>query len=175
MSTRQKILCGLLTIAAFIAQWSLLFIDDAYAKQSEITVLSGRSTENSLLDRHDRAYAIEYNIPYEKWTARLGYLNEGSLSFGNRDGLFVQSVIREHLTERLSGEAFIGPYLTSTTKDIGGGAYRDMYSVRLLAGAGLNLRIADTLSAAMRWQRVTTFHDNDSDVWMLGLSYTFKQ
>lgn len=157
----------LLAALAFVAQWSLLFIDDAHA--DSLAILGGAAIANSLQDGHSRAWAVEQE--HGAW--RVGLLNEGRIEGRKRDGAYVQRAWFADLTPQLRTEVLAGPYLTASTLPTDPTHYRDEWRPLLLAGVGLDWRAHEHWHFLLRLQRVVSFSNMDADILLLGVKWGF--
>ena len=139
--------------------------------EDPISVFGGQAVSNSLNDAHSTAWAVSQKVGHGRWTAEYGYLNEGHRDGTKRDGIFALVGTDHRLTPRLSSSFSAGPYLTADTQATGPNSYRDVYGLALLAGFDLGVDLSPHWQTTLRWQHVMTFHDRDSDVFLIGIGF----
>jgi hypothetical protein len=162
---KRRLIIALLALAAFALQWGALYVLDARA--ASLTILGGTSIANSMEDGRGRAWALEQDFG----GFRAGILNEGHVEGRKRDGVYLQRALSADLTPRLATSAFAGPYLNATTLPTGPGSYRDSLRLGVLAGVGLNWRVAKRCQLVARAERVLSFDNTDADVILIGVRY----
>lgn len=139
--------------------------------EDPIAVFGGQAVSNSLNDARSNTWAVSQKVGHGNWSAEYGYLNEGHRDGTKRDGIFALVGAEHRVTERFSTSFSVGPYITADTQDTGPGTYRDVYGVALLAGMGLSVDLSRHWQLLMPWRHVMTFHDRDSDVFLIGIGY----
>ncbi len=153
-----------------------LFATSALAADgATVTLYGGVSVANSISDSKSVSRSIEQSVPTKFGSLDLGYLNEGHIDNYKRDGIYVMPEFAYHLTPKLATSFALGPYFTSTTIiDPNGVTYQDHYSVAALSAVSARYFITDSVSMTARWGHVFYARDNrDTDVFMLGVGYTF--
>lgn len=157
---------------------ALAFTTPAHAADgATVTLYGGASVANSISDSKSVSRGIEQSVPTTFGSLDLGYLNEGHIDNYKRDGIYIMPEFVYHLTPKLSTSFALGPYFTSTTIiNPNGVTYQDHYSVAALSALNARYFVTDSVSVTARWGHVFYARDNrDTDVFMVGVGYTFDQ
>lgn len=143
----------------------------------EVMLFIGRTVVNSLADQKGIASGIEFRkgiVRHLDWT--LTWLNEGDPQVLRRNGLGSQLwLVDSYLDDRLVIGAGAGGYLFVDTKRAprpGKEGTRDLaYLLSLTAG----YRFADRWFARFNWNRVLVDYNTDTDVFVLGAGFRWKE
>lgn len=143
----------------------------------EVMLFVGRTVVNSLADQKGIASGIEFRkgiVRHLDWT--LTWLNEGDPQVLRRNGLGSQLwLVDSYLDDRLVIGAGAGGYLFVDTKRPprpGKEGTRDLaYLLSITAG----YRLADHWFARFNWNRVLVDYNTDTDVFVLGAGFRWKE
>jgi hypothetical protein len=148
----------------------------AYVTGNEITLFSGQSVVNTFLSQKALAAAAEYRrgiIPHIDWTASAIY--EGDPKIVRRNGLATQLwAVNTFFDGRISVGAGLGPYFYLDRRHP---AAADTKLSPAAAAPLLSLTIATRLSdhwlVRAVFDRVTSNYNRDSDIFLVGLGYSW--
>ncbi len=159
----------------------LLSIGNVFAaniSKNEVTLFVGKTVANSYKDPKDNNFAVSvlHSIS-QKYSVSLLYLNEGHPpGWPKRDGLSAEAwwVPFGMNSNKFKLSIGAGPYLyASTVHDPASRlGFRDEHGVALLISVDTKYRITRNVAIHFEWNRVTTSHNTDTDVMLVGLGYS---
>ena len=129
---------------------------------------------------YGKTYQIEQEWDTKYARARLGYLNEGSLSCGNysigesckRDGVYFMAVAPYQFNPRLESAISIGPYLYNETCEFNSN-YAIRYGAAVMGALSVTYKIADQWKLQTRFQHVQFSMDGRAtDQFLIGVGYS---
>jgi hypothetical protein len=168
-----------LTVFILVGVMVFMAFFDNLAKASTtpiVTISGGQSVLNSLQDQHGTAFqldqrqALGFNMRGERWGYDAGYINLGHQAGLKTDGLFGLYQVR-FFKGSVSTFAGVGPCFLATTVPTGMGGYQDRYGVALMTQLGIAYKVGDWRIQGA-WERMTTFHNLDEDVFLVGIGHT---
>ncbi len=147
-----------------------MFCITAHAQTLSLGI--GQAVSNSLNDEHSTAWMISQGFPVSgPFRVQVGYLNEGHQRGSKRDGITVLGAYRSRFMPWLHTEAYLGGYITSTTKAIGETTYKDVYRPMLIAGYGVQVSPARPVQVRFTWLHIMSFQSRDSDVFLASMGW----
>lgn len=140
----------------------------------ELNLSIGSVTENNSSDNTANTFSIQDLVDIKGNYINFGYINEGHLPNLKRDGIFTEIYFPHQSSDKLSESIAIGPYLSTTTvTNFNLKSAIDQYNLNLLVGIYVKYNIYDKVNMVGQWQRVTTFSNTDTDLYLAGVSFPF--
>jgi hypothetical protein len=142
---------------------------------NEITLLAGSTILNSLESQSSFSQAIEYRRGLTNYLdATLGYLHEGNSETLRRNGITAQLwLTRAFFDDRLTLGVGAGAYAairhgeSNQNPGTGDGILSGLVSM------SASLRMTQSWSARVTWNRVVTRYSRDTDMFLAGIGYRF--
>jgi hypothetical protein len=149
-----------------------------YVTENEITAFTGQSVVNTLFSAKAVAYALEYRrgiMPHLDWTASGIY--EGDPKIARRSGFATQIwPVNTFFNDHISVGLGVGPYVfidrrhlvTTTSENI-------PVAVAPLVSLTTSVRLSDHWLIRGVWDRVVSNYNRDSDIFLVGLGYSWSR
>ncbi len=151
--------------------------EHGYVTENQLTVFGGQSVVNTFLSQQARAYAIEYRrglMPHLDWT--LSGIYEGAPQIIRRSGVATQVwPVNTFFSDRVAVGLGIGPYFYIDKKHPVSPAQKIPAAVAPLLSLGVSVRLNDDWFVRAVWDRVTTGYNRDSDIFLVGLGYSWAR
>jgi hypothetical protein len=147
-----------------------------YVTEPQLTGFGGQSIVNSLYDEKAWAGAVEYRqgiLPHLDGTASLIY--EGDPKTVRRSGAALQLwPVNTFLDKSTSVGIGVGPYIYIDRKHPVVDTRESPAAVAPLVSLTIARRLAQSWIARLVWDRVTSNYNRDSDIFLLGLGYSWR-
>jgi hypothetical protein len=153
-----------------------------YVTEPQFTLFGGQSVVNTLLSQKALAGAAEYRqgiLPHLDGTASFIY--EGDPKVARRSGVGLQLwPVNTFLDESTSVGIGVGPYIfidrrhpvnSGQTVNVGLGTPA---AIAPLVSLTIARRLSEHLIARIIWDRVTSNYNRDSDIFLIGLGYSWR-
>jgi hypothetical protein len=153
-----------------------------YVTEPELAVFGGQSVVNTLLSQKALAGAAEYRqgiLPHLDGTASFIY--EGDPKIVRRSGVAFQLwPVNTFLDKDTSVGIGLGPYIyidrnhpvnSGQTVNVG---LKNPAAIAPLASLTIARRLSDHWITRVIWDRVTSNYNRDSDIFLIGLGYTWR-
>lgn len=141
-----------------------------YSRPNEVTVYSGLTVVNQPGNSNSRAYALEFRRDvgdYLQYTVTAQ--SEGHNALINRKGVAAQLwLAKSFLDNRLSLGVGIGPYFAEDSMKAG-----SIHFVAAMRSLSAAYRVSPQWSARIKFDRVITPYNRDTDIFMVGVSRQF--
>lgn len=145
-----------------------------WTTRQEVVVHGGQTIVNSLHSEQSSAQSVEYRRGIGRnWDASVAWLNEGDSRLVRRNGLVAEVwAVRAFFDDRFAVGVGGGTYLAVDQRrqprpgESGKGTVAGIVSLRLACRKG-------PWEVPLRWDRIVTGYNRDTDVFMLGLGYRF--
>ena len=143
--------------------------------KNEISGLIGMTIQNSYDSEEATAYSVEYRRRlwrYLDWT--VAWIYEGDDQLSRRNGLATQLwAVRSFFDDRLTLGIGAGPYLQIDEWNGGPGEGDNSHLVSVLISATAVYRFTSHWGTRITWNRLATHYDRDTDIFLIGPSYSF--
>jgi len=151
--------------------------EEKYVTENEFTVFVGQSVVNTFGNPKSRAYAGEYRrgiFPRIDLTASGVY--EGDPHIVRRSGAATQLwVVNSFFNDRITVGAGLGPYLFLDKKHPTSADSKNPAAFAPLASLTFSVRLSESCTMRMVFDRVITSYNRDADIFLLGLGYRWPR
>ncbi len=151
--------------------------EEGYVTENELTLFVGQSVINTFGNPKSVAYAGEYRrgiFSHVDWTASAIY--EGDPEIVRRSGAATQVwAVNSFFDHRITVGAGIGPYVFLDKKHPADPEKKNPASLAPLVSLTCSLRLSESCTMRMVFNRVTTSYNRDADVFLLGLGYRWPR
>jgi len=151
--------------------------EKGHLTDNELTVFGGQSIVNTFLSEQARAYAVEYRrgvLPHVDWT--LSGIYEGDPEIVRRSGIATQGwLVNTFFDDRVSVGVGLGPYVYLDKKHPADAGRLSPAAVAPLVSFTVATQLSEHWLVRMVFDRVTTNYNRDSDIFLLGLGYSWPR
>ena len=151
--------------------------EKGHLTDNELTVFGGQSIVNTFLSEQARAYAVEYRrgvLPHVDWT--LSGIYEGDPEIVRRSGIATQGwLVNTFFDDRVSVGIWLGPYVYLDKKHPADAGRLSPAAVAPLVSFTVATQLSEHWLVRMVFDRVTTNYNRDSDIFLLGLGYSWPR
>jgi hypothetical protein len=152
--------------------------EKAYVTDNELTAFGGQSVVNTFLSPRARAYAGEYRrgvFPHLDWTASAIY--EGDPEIVRRSGVATQLwFVNTFFHNRIAIGGGLGPYVFIDRKHpTAATGKNNPAAIAPLASLTFSVRLSEHWNLRVVFDRVTSSYNRDSDIFLLGLGYSWPR
>jgi hypothetical protein len=145
--------------------------EETYITENELTVFTGQSVVNTFGNPKSRAFAGEYRrgiFSHVDWTASAIY--EGDPHIIRRSGAATQLwLVNTFFDNRIAVGAGVGPYVFLDHKHPASSANKTPAALAPLASLTFAVRLSESFTLRMVFDRVTSNYNRDSDIFLLGI------
>ena len=151
--------------------------EEGYVTENEITLFVGQSVINTFGNPKSRAYAGEYRrgiFPHVDWTASAIY--EGDPQIVRRSGAATQLwAVNSFFDNRITVGAGLGPYIFLDKKHPTDPSKKNPAALAPLASLTFSVRLSESCTMRIVFDRVATSYNRDADIFLLGLGYRWPR
>ena len=151
--------------------------EEDYVTENELTVFTGQSVVNTFGNQKSRAYAGEYRrgiFNHVDWTASAIY--EGDPQIVRRSGAATQIwAVNSFFSHRITVGAGLGPYVFLDKKHPVGADRKNPAALAPLVSLTASVRLSESCTLRMVFDRVTTSYNRDADIFLIGLGFRWPR
>ncbi len=151
-------------------------IDADYVTEPQLTVFGGQSVVNTLYSEKAWAGAVEYRqgiMPNLDGT--LSYIYEHDPRLTRQNGIAMQVwPVNTFFNESTLVGIGVGPYINIDTKHVSNITRTTKAEIAPLVSLTIARQLSDHWIARMVWDRVTSYYNRDSDIFLFGLGYRWR-
>lgn len=147
--------------------------EEAYQPRNELDALVGQTIVNSLQSGRSMTYAVEYRRRVARFIDISGaWLRDSQRADGRHSGVMGEVwLVKRFLGNAASVGLGVGPYAALESYRTGNGALGT--TVEGTASITVSWRLAHALAARLEWHRSFTHDDQDCDIVLAGLAWSW--